>query len=213
MTWRPLSRLFRKARKPEGFGSGLFLRAMNLGHTPLSRWGLSQIEIGSDASILDLGCGGGRNLARMLERAPRGSACGLDFSEVSVREARRVNRRAVADGRCEIRLGNVQAIPWPDASFDLATAFETVYFWPDWPANFREVGRVLKPGGIFAVVNSLDPGGPGPKVSRYWLDVLELKETTTAQWAGMLSEAGFEEPQTASRDKGGAIIKARKALG
>jgi hypothetical protein len=45
---------------------------MNFFHGPLSRWGLRQIETGPEDSILDAGCGGGANVARLLKAAPRG---------------------------------------------------------------------------------------------------------------------------------------------
>lgn len=51
------------------------------------------------------------------------------------------------------------ALPFEEASFDLVSAFETVYFWPDLNRGFREVFRVLAPGGRFLVVCE----GSGPE--------------------------------------------------
>ena len=47
--------------------------------------------------------------------------------------------------------GNVANLPFEDNTFDIVTAFETVYFWPDIEKCFGEVKRVLKPGGIFLI--------------------------------------------------------------
>jgi hypothetical protein len=55
----------------------------------------------------------------MLKRAATGRVCGLDYSEVLVEKTRRLNRKAVREGRSEI---------WPSNTFDMVTAFETVYF-------------------------------------------------------------------------------------
>ena len=44
---------------------------------------------------------------------------------------------------------SVAELPFEAEQFDVATAFETVYFWPELAQNFREVYRVLKPGGTF----------------------------------------------------------------
>lgn len=81
---------------------------------------------------------------------------GLDYSEVSVAESRRLNQEAVSDGRCEVLQGNVMALPFPDAAFDVVIAFETVYFWPDIDKAFAQVHRVLKAGGSFMICNDLN---------------------------------------------------------
>lgn len=88
---------------------------------------------GARRRVLDIGCGGGANLAQFLKLCPQGSVCGIDFSAESVATSLRKNAGAVAAGRCEVRQGDVSRLPYADASFDLVTAFETVYFWPDVP--------------------------------------------------------------------------------
>jgi SAM-dependent methyltransferase len=61
------------------------------------------------------------------------------------------NRSGVKAGRVVIREGDAEAIPFEDGMFDLITAFETVYFWPDAEAAFLEINRKLKPSGVFLV--------------------------------------------------------------
>ncbi|MDR1469294.1 MAG: class I SAM-dependent methyltransferase [Spirochaetaceae bacterium] len=51
---------------------------MNIGHSGVSRWGLKHLDIKPGDYILDIGCGGGVNVARMLKRAREGRVCGLD---------------------------------------------------------------------------------------------------------------------------------------
>src|SRR5260370_33010975 len=55
--------------------------------------------------------------------------------------------------------GSVTALPFPDRTFDIVTAVETHYYWPDLPANVREILRVLKPGGTFALIAETYLGG------------------------------------------------------
>ena len=108
-------------------------------------------RIPEQGKVLDIGCGGGFFIASMLRRAPEAHFCGVDYSPVSVKKTLAFNRRAVRTGQVEAVEGSVSNLPFAEASFDLATASETIYFWPD-PANdVREVFRVLRPGGTFAV--------------------------------------------------------------
>ena len=148
-----LRAFFQNARKPGGLSGRIMLWAMNCGHASLAKWGRSHVSPEPDARVLDIGCGGGANLAQFLKLCPQGSVCGIDFSAESVATSLRKNAGAVAAGRCEVRQGDVSRLPYADASFDLVTAFETVYFWPDVSAAFAEVFRVLGPSGVFLIVN------------------------------------------------------------
>ena len=108
-------------------------------------------ELPEKGRVLDVGCGGGSFIAMMLKRAPETQFYGVDYSLVSVKKSLSFNRGAVRDGQVKIVQGSVSALPFEPDFFDLVTASETIYFWPD-PANdVREVARVLKPGGVFAV--------------------------------------------------------------
>ena len=53
---------FENTRKPEGFGGKLMVAMMNLGHSPVARWGLQFLDAAPDARVLDCGCGGGANM-------------------------------------------------------------------------------------------------------------------------------------------------------
>lgn len=54
--------------KPKGFFGRFLLHGMNVGHGPLARWALAQLSLRNDAMILDVGCGGGATIARLLSR-------------------------------------------------------------------------------------------------------------------------------------------------
>jgi len=125
----------------------------------MANWALKSVTIGHYDQILDIGCGGGANIARLLQRTLRGTVTGIDFSSVSVQKSTKVNAKAIQEGRCKVLEGNVANLPFDEGSFDTVTAFETIYFWPDIERCFNEVKKVLKPGGQFVIVNESDGHG------------------------------------------------------
>ena len=82
---------FENTRKPEGFGGKIMVAMMNLGHSPVARWGLRFLELVPDAKVLDCGCGGGSNIKRLLKKCPEGIVKGIDYSPVSVEKTKKVN--------------------------------------------------------------------------------------------------------------------------
>ena len=140
---------FENTRKPVGLGGKIMVAMMNIGHSAMAAWGLHFLQPAPDAMVLDCGCGGGANIKTLLKRCPKGKVQGIDYSAVSVEKARKVNASAIAAGRCAVRQASVAELPFEAEQFDVVTAFETVYFWPELAQNFREVYRVLKLGGTF----------------------------------------------------------------
>ena len=144
---------FENTRKPVGFGGKIMVAMMNVGHSAVARWGLQFLNAAPDARVLDCGCGGGANIKRLLKKCPQGIVKGIDYSPVSVEKSKKVNETAIVEGRCTVLQGSVADMMFADNWFDAVTAFETVYFWPDLPQCFREVYRVLKPGGTLLICN------------------------------------------------------------
>ena len=140
---------FENTRKPVGLGGKIMVAMMNFGHSAMAAWGLQFLQPAPDAMVLDCGCGGGANIKTLLKLCPKGRVQGIDYSAVSVEKARKVNARAIAAGRCTVQQASVAELPFEAEQFEVVTAFETVYFWPELAQNFREVYRVLKPGGTF----------------------------------------------------------------
>ena len=108
-----LRTFFQNARKPGGLSGRIMLWAMNWGHASLAKWGRSHVSLEPDARVLDIGCGGGANLAQFLKLCPQGSVCGIDFSAESVATSLRKNAGAVAAGHCEVRRGMFPGCPMP----------------------------------------------------------------------------------------------------
>jgi ubiquinone/menaquinone biosynthesis C-methylase UbiE len=188
--------VFRQVRKPSGPLGRRVVRAMNLGHSTMTDWGLQQVVVPKNATILDVGCGGGRTVRRLAALAPGGKVVGLDYSAASVAVSRDTNADDIAAGRVQIEQGSVAALPFPDCTFDVITAVETHYYWPDLPANVREVLRVLKPGGMFALIAETYRGGPFRLVYGIVMPLLRAAFLSDAEHRDLLTQAGFTEVAT-----------------
>ena len=148
---------YTSSRNPKGFWAFRIIKSMNgKRHATMPEWVFSELQVKEDAQVLDVGCGGGANIARLLERCPKGHVTGLDYSSAAIEGATDYNYRAVVDKKCLIVGGNVSQLPLSRDMFDLVTAFETIYFWPSLEQGAREVFRVLKSGGTFVFGNEHD---------------------------------------------------------
>jgi len=148
------------ARNPRGLIGKWVIEFMNgYGHQSLAEWALLFLNIQDGDSILDVGCGGGGNISRLLKKFPHSVVNGIDYSHVSVSVSKKKNSDEIASGRCKVSYGNVINLPYDDCSFDMVTAFETVYYWPQIEVCFKQVYRVLKEKGTFAIINGADAEG------------------------------------------------------
>lgn len=184
----------RQCRKPSrGLGRAL-ARSMNASHAALTKWGLSHIANGRWTNVLDVGCGGGQTIETLASRAPEGRVFGVDYSPASVAVARERNRSSIERGRVQIHEASVSSLPFPDESFDVATAVETHYYWPDLPADVREVMRVLKSGGTFAIIAETYRGRRNDWLYRPVMrGLLRAHYLTAEEHRRLLSDAGYRD--------------------
>ena len=180
---------YQNTRKPVGFGGTIMVRLMNICHSPIATWGFSKLSMRDNLNILDIGCGGGKNIATWLRKSKNSHVTGLDYSEVSVDESSKKNKWAIKRNRCEILRGNVAEMPFSDNTFDCVSACETIYFWPGLEECFTEVNRVLKHGGIFMVCNGSDGENESDEK---WVNIIEgMSVYNEDQLHSALEKAGF----------------------
>ena len=94
-----------------------------------------------------------------------------------------------------------------DNWFDAVTAFETVYFWPDPPRCFREVHRVLKPGGTFLICN--ESNGDTDRDEKWTKLIGGMTIYKDIELKAYLEQAGFHEVQI-HKKKNWLCVTARK---
>ena len=184
-----------QTRKPEGFLGKMMLNGMNSGHAKLADWGLSYLPAIAPQKAVDLGCGAGRNAGELLKRYSSAHVTAIDYSPLSVEKATAYNQQMISAGRCTVRQGDVSQLTLPEESFDLATAFETVYFWPGLEKCFVQVANILKPGGLFLICNESD--GEDQTGQRFEKIIDGMKCYTAAQLEAALKKAGFSEASSA----------------
>jgi len=148
--------------KPSGWLGRFSLWRMNASHSGVTDWGLSHVSLQNHHTILDIGCGGGRTIGKLAASSPQSKVFGVDYSEASVAASTKLNSDLIARGRAEIHHGSVSRLPFPNDTFDLVTAVETHFWWPDPPNDMREVFRVTKPGGTLVLIAEVYKGASHP---------------------------------------------------
>jgi len=205
--------MIRQVRKPTRWVGRFFLWGMNRSHSSLTDWGLKHVPIERSSSILDVGCGGGRTIQKMAAIATAGEVCGVDYSEGSVAASRAVNAKGIKAGRVEIHHASVSQLPFPDRKFDLVTAVETHYYWPDLPRDAREVLRVTKPGGVLIVIAESYKGSKLDALQAVAMRALGAAHMTLDEHRAWLAAAGFSDVQVdEERGKGWMCVTGRRAL-
>jgi SAM-dependent methyltransferase len=142
-------------------------------------------------TVLDLGSGAGADVLISAQRVgPTGKAIGLDMTDEMLALAR-ANAAAAGASNVEFVKGHIEDIPLPDASVDVVISNCVINLSGDKPQVLREVARVLRPGGRFAVSDVIADE-----------DMDEATRADMAAWtgciAGALTHAEFSDALAAA---------------
>lgn len=179
--------------KPEGEAGAGMLEYMNEEHYEVTGWALSHFSFADGDRILDIGCGGGRTLARMARRCRTNSLTGVDYSPVSVAQTTKYNQELVNEGRLTVVEGSVSDLPFADASFDKIITVESFYFWPSPVNDLREVHRVLAESGIFLLVADIYERPDLPESAREHIRMYHMLNPTLEEFRAYFEKAGFSD--------------------
>jgi ubiquinone/menaquinone biosynthesis C-methylase UbiE len=186
---------------PTGRQGRVVAATMNRRHRALTLWGLRHVDIEFNYVILDVGCGGGRTVNRLAQRAVQGKVFGIDYSADMVKYSKEVNRKLIAQNRVEVIEGSAEKTGLPDDFFDLVTAIETYYFWPSLPNAFQEIKRILKPGGKLLMINEMIKNGVYEVENAELIEKTQVHLFTLQEIQDVLQSTGFVDVQIFTKAK------------
>lgn len=184
-----------QAKKPTGEEGVATLERMNQSHEDLTLWALDFLE-GEFSSILDIGCGGGATVSRLLNKYPKANKVfGVDYTAEGVELSTEFNKTMIPT-RCEISQQNVLDLQFEKETMDLITAFETIYFWEKYELAFQNIRRIMKKGATFLVCCEMSDAN-NPR----WEDAPSYMTLETGtHWKNQLEQAGFSHVTLHSKE-------------
>lgn len=141
----------RQAQRPSGLLGRLLFRYMTPITMKHTRWTADLMDLQADDRVLEVGFGSGASIEHLASLVPNGHVAGVDISETAVKVASKRNKQAMQAGRVDLHVGDAAALPFEPDSFDKACTISTAYVIEEPAGVFKEMHRVLKPGGTAAV--------------------------------------------------------------
>lgn len=137
--------------KPTGTQGEEVGRLMADANGAINAWTISLMGIKANDNVLEIGFGPGVALQELAQLSLAQFVAGIDHSEVMLAQAATRNARAIQDGRVELRLGSVSALPYQETTFDKVFSVNSFQFWPEPLTNLAEIRRTMKPNGLIAI--------------------------------------------------------------
>ena len=135
--------LIKQSRKPSGPVGRVITYIWSSYFKELSLWAIKQTTISDNSRILEIGYGGGSTIKNLLALGKNHDIHGIDISEESYQTARRMHVESIKNGSVNLRIGNVENLPYQNNDFDLVFAIQTHIFWEDLKQSFQEIYRVM----------------------------------------------------------------------
>ena len=145
------SALIRPWATPRGLAGRLAGWEMSYGRGEFDDRVIAQLNVQPGEAILEVGCGPGVTVERLLARHTDLRITAVDPSPVMIKQAERRNREAVAAGRLRLAQAAAEALPFGTGEFDRGVTVNSIGHWTSSAKGLAELRRVLRPGGLLAV--------------------------------------------------------------
>lgn len=190
--------LSKQARKPTGvIGRYLMPKIFDNSNADLNVFVKEQLDIQPTDYVLEVGFGTGKLIGEIADVATQGVVEGIDYSTTMYSRASKSNQKYVLNGRVKLRVGDGKQLPYPNDAFDKVCCVNTLYFWKEPHAYFKEIFRVTKSGGKVAIGFRDDE-----QMSRLNLSSDIFSVYSTSKVIEMLTGASFVD--TRLHDKAGS---------
>ncbi len=120
-------------------------------HQPETEWTVNLLNVQQDDAILELGCGAGYAIERLVHQTTAKQITGVDSSSTMLRSVKKRNKEAIQSRRVDVLYGDLNKLAFPNDQFDKVFTIHTLYFWENISGTLVDIYNVLKPGGHFVI--------------------------------------------------------------
>ena len=174
--------LIKQSQKPSGLVGRVITKIWSFYFKKLSLWAIKQTTISGNYRILEIGYGGGSTIKNLLALNKHLEVHGIDISKESYRTAQRVHSDSIRKGSVQLKIGNVENIPYQNNYFDRVFAIQTHIFWKDIKKSFQEVYRVMSSNSTLIIASEKE------KINYHMTDY-----RTSHEFSQLLTSIGFSK--------------------
>ncbi|WP_233494598.1 class I SAM-dependent methyltransferase [Exiguobacterium sp. RIT594] len=120
-------------------------------HQPETEWTIELLTVQKDDSILELGCGAGYAIERLVHQTDAKQITGIDSSSAMLRSVQKRNKEAIQSKRVHVLYGDLNKLAFQSEQFDKVFTIHTLYFWENISGTLAALYHALKPGGHFVI--------------------------------------------------------------
>src|SRR2546423_891787 len=161
--------------------------SMERGHRPVGEQAIARMNVGSNARVLDVGCGSGWATRLLAGSATNGRVTGIDISDEMVRVAREASQ---SNTNVDFQVASAEQLPFDSEEFSHAFSMESLYYYQNIPKALSEIHRVMKNGGLFVAVVDLYWEN---EATHQWIDTLNVpvELLSVDDYHSLFIDAGF----------------------
>lgn len=174
--------LIKQSQKPSGLIGRVITKIWSFYFKKLSLWAIKQTTISDNYRILEIGYGGGSTIKNLLALNKNLEIHGIDISKESYRTAQRVHSNSIRKGSVQLKIGNVENMPYQNNYFDRIFAIQTHIFWKDIKKSFQEVYRVMSSNSTLIIASEKE------KIHYHMTDY-----RTSHEFSQLLTSIGFSK--------------------